>query len=127
MTEPRSAFRIAAEHKDLDALMATLTSDVVLNSPAKFSPFRGADEVRMVLGMILTVLEDFRYTDEVHGDGVTALIFRAHVGEREVEGLDLLRFGPDGLVYDLTVMMRPKSALDAVIDEMTVRLGAAGS
>jgi hypothetical protein len=115
-------FRLAVEARDLDAMMATLSGSVALQSPAKFSPFEGQDEVRALLGIILEVLEDFRYTDEVRDGDVTVLIFRARVGDRELEGVDILRAGANGLVDELTVMMRPKSGLDAVIDEVTRRM-----
>lgn len=115
-------FRTAVEARDLDALMATLSGSVTLHSPAKFSPFEGQTDVRALLGIILEVLEDFRYTDEVRDGEVTVLIFRARVGARELEGVDILRDGPSGLVDELTVMMRPKSGLDAVVDEVTRRL-----
>lgn len=103
-------------------MMATMATDVALHSPAKFRPFEGQDEVRTLLGIILEVLEDFRYTDEVRDGDVTVLIFRARVGDRELEGVDILRDGASGLVDELTVMMRPKSGLDAVVDEVTRRL-----
>lgn len=115
-------FRTAVDARDLDAMMATMSDDVVLHSPARFSPFEGPDEVRTLLGIILEVLEDFRYTDEVRTGDVTVLIFRARVADREIEGVDILREGEGGLVDELTVMMRPKSALDTVIEQVSARL-----
>ena len=44
-------------------------------------------------------------------DGAHALIFRASVAGRELEGIDLLRFDEDGLIADFTVMLRPLSGL----------------
>jgi hypothetical protein len=47
------------------------------------------------------------------------------VGDRELDGVDILRFGEDGLVRELTVMVRPLSAAIALAEVMQARLGAA--
>ena len=124
MTESHP-FRTAAEGRDVDAMVELLTPDVVLNSPVKFKPFEGREAVRALFNVLFEVFEDFRYTDELSGDGVHALIFRARVGDREIEGLDLLRPGPDGAIAEITVMVRPQSGLQAVGEAVGRRLGLA--
>jgi len=71
------------------------------------------------------VLEDFRYLNDVEQGDTQALIFAARVGDRELQGLDLVRTDADGLVTELTVMVRPLSGLVAVAQAMAARLGAA--
>jgi hypothetical protein len=51
------------------------------------------------------------------------LRFKARVGDRELEGIDYLTLDEDGRVADLTVFMRPMSALTAFNERMAVRLG----
>jgi len=75
--------------------------------------------------VLFEVFEDFRYTDELAGPGVHGLVFRARVGDREVEGIDLLREDGDGKVSDFTVMVRPLSAAVALRDAVGKRLSAA--
>jgi hypothetical protein len=41
---------------------------------------------------------------------------------REVEGIDILRFDKAGSIKDITVMMRPRSALEAFRSKMEARL-----
>ncbi|HEV7563549.1 MAG TPA: nuclear transport factor 2 family protein [Solirubrobacterales bacterium] len=124
MPEPH-AFRRAAESKDLDLLRETLREDVVLHSPILFRGFEGRDIVIVVLSQVIEVLEDFRYTDElVEGDTV-ALRFKATVGDRELEGIDFLELDEDGKITELTVFMRPLSALTRFNEEMVARLAAA--
>src|SRR6266516_711849 len=94
------AFRKAAEAKDLEAAIDCFTEDAQLHSPVLFRPFGGKPAIKVVLGTALSVLEDFRYTDELRADGAAVLVFRARVGEREVEGIDLLRLAPDGRIAD---------------------------
>ncbi len=112
----RHPFRNAVESRDLEALVALLSEDVVLWSPVAFEPFRGREVVGRLLGVLMhEVFEDFRYTDELSdGSEVHALVFRARVGDRELEGLDLIRTRPDGLIEDFTVMVRPASGLQAL-------------
>jgi hypothetical protein len=57
---------------------------------------------------------------------VHALIFRARVGERELEGMDLVRIGADGLIEDFTVMIRPLSGLIALAQALGPKVETAG-
>jgi hypothetical protein len=119
-------FRAAVERGDLDATGELLALDIVFHSPVTFHPFIGRDTVRRLIGEVAQVFEGFRYTDEVAGEDLHALIFRASVGDREIEGLDLLRIGADGLIVDFTVMLRPMSALVPFAQAMAERASAAG-
>ena len=121
----RHPFQVAVEARDLTAMIETLAPDVTFHSPVTFKPFEGRDTVGAVLGAVLEVLEDFEYTKELAGDGTLALVFQARVGDREVQGLDLLTLDSDGLIEDLTVMVRPLSATQALADAMGRRLGVA--
>jgi hypothetical protein len=74
----------------------------------------------------VSVFEDFEYVQRLESDDGVALIFKARVGDREVDGLDLLRLDDDGLVAELTVMVRPMSgvqALAAAMGEELERMG----
>ena len=125
MPEPH-AFRRAAETKDLDLLRETLAEDVVLHSPILFKGFEGRDMALVVLSNVIEVFEDFRYLDEVHGEGTVVLRFAAKVdGKFEIEGIDYLTLDADGRVTDLTVFLRPQKAVQAFNEQMVARLGAA--
>jgi hypothetical protein len=120
-------FRAAVEAGDLEAALATLAPGVIFHSPAVFHPYTGRDTVGALLRLVFETFEDFRYTDELQGaDATHALIFRARVGEREVEGLDLLRGDVDGLIEDFTVMIRPLSGLVALAQALGPKVEAAG-
>jgi hypothetical protein len=115
-------FRAAVEARDLPSLSALLASDVVFMSPVAFKPFVGRRDVTEVLGNVLEVFEDFAYVDELEGHGTHALVFTANLGGRQVQGLDHLRFGEDGLVRELTVMIRPLSGALALAEAMGPRV-----
>jgi hypothetical protein len=122
MTAPHP-FRLAAEAKDLEAAKATLREDVVLHSPILFRGFEGRDMVVQVLTHVVATLEDFRYVDELADERTVVLRFKARVGDRELEGIDFLELDEQGLVEELTVFMRPMSALTAFNEQMAARLG----
>jgi SnoaL-like domain len=116
-------FRLAAEAKDLEAMTAALREDVVLHSPILFRGFEGRDVVIQVLTHVTATLEEFRYTDELAEGGTVVLRFKARVGDRELEGIDFLELDEEGRVAELTVFMRPLSALNAFNEQMAARLG----
>lgn len=117
-------FRRAAESKDLELLTETLCEDIVLHSPVLFRGFEGRDTVAAVLTHVAATLEDLTYTDELADGNTVALRFKANVGDKELEGIDFLELDENGNVAELTVFMRPFSALTAFNEQMIVRLGA---
>ncbi|HEX6152212.1 MAG TPA: nuclear transport factor 2 family protein [Solirubrobacterales bacterium] len=117
-------FRRAAESKDLDLLSETLREDIVLHSPVLFRGFEGRETVTAVLTHVAATLENFSYTDELAEGGTVVLRFKATVGDRELEGIDFLELDEDGRVRELTVFMRPFSALTTFNEQMKARLEA---
>jgi ketosteroid isomerase-like protein len=123
---PGHAFRAAVERGDLEAAVGLLAEDVVFRSPAVFKPYEGRETVTTILRTVFGVFEDFRYTDALAGDGVHALIFEARVGDRELQGMDLIRADDDGRIGEFTVMVRPASGLMALAERMGPALQSAG-
>jgi hypothetical protein len=117
-----TTFRAAVERGDIDAAVALLAEDVEFSSPVVHTPYRGREAVAPILHAVLTVFEDFRYVNEIDGGDDHLLVFRAHVGDRELEGVDLLHHDASGAIDRLTVMIRPLSALQAVATTMRERL-----
>jgi hypothetical protein len=121
-----NAFRAAVEAKDAEAMTAALHPEARFFSPAVFRPYEGRDVVMGLLRHVLVVFEDFAYTDALEGaDGTHGLVFEARVGDKEIQGWDYLRTDADGLVTELTVMIRPLKGLIAVAEAMAARIAAA--
>jgi hypothetical protein len=123
-----TTFQRAVEAGDLDAVVDALSPDVVFRSPVVYKPYEGREPVSVVLGAAARVFEDFEYVRRIESDHGVALIFKARVGDRDVDGLDLLRFDDDGLISELMVMVRPMSgmrALAAAMGEELERMGVA--
>ena len=121
------AFRRAAEAKDFSAGAELFSPDVVFRSPAVFKPYEGIEALGVVLSNVVEVFEDFRYVDQVETGDTAVLVFEARVGDKELGGVDVLRFDEDGLIGEMMVMVRPASGLMALGEEMGRRLGAAAA
>jgi hypothetical protein len=119
------SFRRAIEADDHDAALATLAGDVVFRSPAVHKPYEGKETVAGILRLVATVFENFRYTNEWRDGATTILFFEANVGERELQGVDILEENESGEIAVFTVMIRPLSGLQAVAATMAARLGLA--
>jgi len=129
-------FRTAVEARDLDAFDDVLAPDVTFHSPVKFAPFEGREVVKQVLALVMAVFEDFRYVGDLQGAGSRAdegarvpseiLVFRASVDGKALHGIDMLQLDEDGKVAELTVMVRPQSALHALRDAMNRAMTDAG-
>src|SRR5215216_162007 len=102
-----SDVRAAIESGDVEGLTALLAEDVVFRSPAVYGPYRGRETVIALLRVVAGVFENFRYANEWRDGGTTILLFEANVGDRELQGVDILEAGEDGLVERFTVMIRP--------------------
>lgn len=118
-------FRAAVESGDWSAAHDLLHEDVTFNSPAVHKPYQGKAACSHLLGHVEQVFAGLHYVHEIDGgNGHVALIFRATVGDREVQGMDLLVHDEDGRITEFTVMVRPLSGLIALAQAMGARLEA---
>lgn len=120
-------FRQAAEAKDFSLVSDLFADDVTFRSPVVYKPYEGRDALEVVLGAVVKVFQDFRYTDQFEDGDTAMLIFEAKAGEREVQGVDILRFDEAGQISELIVMVRPMSGMHALADEMKRMLESAGA
>jgi hypothetical protein len=113
-------FRSALETGEIDDALELISSDVVFNSPVAFNPYHGREATGLILRAVSRVLQDFHFEREIGAEGARdqALMFRARVGDRELQGCDFLHIGEDGLIDEFTVMIRPLSAALAFAEAM---------
>jgi len=116
------SFRRAVEARDLAALTSLLALDVEFCSPVAHKPYHGREVVGFILATVAQVFVDLTYVDELESGTHSMLRFRARIGDRQGEGVDLIERNDEGLVQRLTVMIRPLSALQALAEEMGARL-----
>ncbi|MGE8297012.1 MAG: nuclear transport factor 2 family protein [Pseudomonas sp.] len=110
--------------RDLSALPELLHPQAVFRSPMAYKPYPGAQAVNLILNTVLKVFEDFAYHRELaSADGLNVVLeFSARVGERELKGIDMIRFDEAGKIVEFEVMVRPMSGLQALGAEMAQRL-----
>ncbi len=109
---------------DLKALPELLAPDAVFRSPMAHTPYPGAPVVSMILNTVFRVFEDFQYHRELaSADGHNVVLeFSARVGDKQLKGIDLIRFNEQGQIIEFEVMVRPLSGLQALGEEMGRRL-----
>ena len=127
---PEVARSLATWHEmvattDMSRLAGIVHPDAVFRSPMSHSPYASAPALVLALSTVVKVFEDFKYHRELaSGDGLDVVLeFSARVGDKQLKGIDLIRFDEDGRIVDFEVMVRPFSALQALGAEMGARLG----
>ena len=125
---PNRTFRAAIEAGEIDEALACMTPEVVLHSPVTFKPFEGREAVATLFGILFRTFEDFRYVGEYDAeDGSEVLHFRTRIGDRDVEGIDMIHYDADGMIDDFTVFVRPLSAVNALRDSIGAQLATGAS
>ncbi len=110
---------------ELGGLPALLHPDATFRSPMAFKPYASAKAVNLILTTVFGVFEDFVYHRELaSADGLSAVLeFSARVGDKQLKGIDLIRFDTEGRITDFEVMVRPLSGLQALGEQMGQRIG----
>ncbi|MFL5871750.1 MAG: nuclear transport factor 2 family protein [Solirubrobacterales bacterium] len=121
------AFRAAVEAEDFSEFDRLFAEDATFSSPVVFKAYEGREAIRVILNAVLSVFEDFRYIEQVDGGGTAFLMFEARVGDRHLQGVDILRFDDEDRISHLTVMVRPMSGMHALAERMREMLEAAGA
>ncbi len=103
MLQPQAAECLQAWHamiaqRDLSGLPELLHPQAVFRSPMAHKPYEGAPAVNLILNTVLQVFEGFRYHRELaSAEGRDVVLeFSARVGDRELKGIDLIRFDETG-------------------------------
>ena len=121
------AFRAAAEAKDFAAGEDLFAADVTFRSPVVYKPYEGREALKLLLGAVVQVFEDFRYVEQVETGNTAVLQFEARVGEKSLQGVDILKFDDEGAITELTVMVRPMSGVHALAEAMQRMLESASA
>jgi hypothetical protein len=114
------AFRDAIESRDIEALMALFSDEIVFRSPVVYKPYGGREQMRAILTATAGVLEGFTYTKEIGGPTGPdyALVFEARIGDLAIEGCDFIHTNDEGQIDEMFVMVRPLSGQLALAEAM---------
>jgi hypothetical protein len=120
-TSTVTAVRTALETGDPNGMLALLSDDVIIHSPAVIdTDYSGREVVAGIVGFALRTIEGVRVTHELHGDGGAShvLLIDGRIGAQPFQGCLYLRTADDGLIDELTFMLRPFHALQAFVTAM---------
>ncbi len=98
-------------NKDLEGLESLLEEEVQIGAPPYWNRLEGRPLVHHLLGVILVTIENFTYHREWQQGSELALEFHGHVGDLDIQGIDLISLGDDGRVRSIDVLMRPVNAV----------------
>lgn len=108
---------------DLSEVATLCAPEAVFRSPVAHTPYRGAELVGAFLQQAVQTFSDFRYHRTfIGGERDVVLEFSAKVGDKELKGIDMIRFDAAGRIADFEVMVRPASGLQALGAEMARRM-----
>jgi hypothetical protein len=113
------------ERNDLSKLESIVHPDAVFRSPMAFKPYAPAPALVLALQTVITIFKDFTYHRQFSSsDGMSVVLeFSALVGDKQLKGIDMIRFDDAGRIVEFEVMIRPLSGLQVLGAEMGARLG----
>jgi len=131
LLQPAVAESLERWHKmiaggDLSTLPSIVDADAVFRSPIANKPYASREAVVLVLNTAYQVFENFAYHRQLAtDDGLSVVLeFSANVGDKQLKGIDFIRFNDAGKIVDFEVMVRPLSGLQALGEAMGARIGA---
>ena len=111
------------ETRDMSILNELLADDVVFRSPVAFKPYEGKQVVFFILTNVIQVFENFTYHREFYTEDEQSVVleFSAVVTEKQLKGIDMIRFNEQGQIIEFEVMIRSLSGLQALGAQMGER------
>lgn len=100
--------------KDVDAAGALLEDDITLGAPPYWTKLSGKEIVSHLLGLIVNTIEGFQYHREWVDGRELALEFTGRLGDKELQGIDLISLSPNHRIANLDVLMRPLNGIKAL-------------
>jgi hypothetical protein len=116
------AFRAAVERDGHRPIVDAMAADVVFHTPVASEALEGRTIVEWVLTAVFQTYDRFHYTEQFETADKLALLYRASIGQHELEGMEIFRFGPDHLIHEMTVMIRPHTAAAMMDEAVNARL-----
>jgi len=111
---------------DLSDLESIVADNAVFRSPVANTPYPGKKVVCVVLRGAMKVFQDFEYHRELFDtENSVCLEFSARVGDKELKGIDLVKFDADGKIVEFEVMVRPLTGVMALGEAMKATVGPA--
>lgn len=113
--------RIVRE-QDVDAIAALLEEDITLGAPPYWTRLEGKDIVAALLGIVVKTIKSIGYHREWVDGRELALEFRGSVGDKELQGIDLISLSEHYRISRIDVLMRPLNGIKALRDAIAPQM-----
>ncbi|HJZ34875.1 MAG TPA: hypothetical protein VJ204_01280 [Solirubrobacterales bacterium] len=108
MDDAIAVYHEASEANDLDRILTTLTPDCEVVSPISgHMVFRGAKDLRVLLGAVYSTTRGMRWTEEVGEGAARVLIGEFKVGPLRMTDAMAFDLAPDGRIRRIRPHLRP--------------------
>jgi len=97
--------------RDLDRWIDALAPDVVLHSPLLTTPFQGREVARELYGVLFDLFGQVTIVDRWRAGDTEVVFWSGELRHQTVEGVDVLRYRPEGTIGEIRVLMRPLTAI----------------
>ena len=111
-----TSFIEMTSNKDIAALDECIADTVTMHTPRFFKPITNKEHVKAALRGFMSLVEGLNYADQRHWVNGNDVIFefRGKLGDIELHGVDIFTINDEGKISELSVMIRPESALQAI-------------
>jgi hypothetical protein len=117
--------RHAAEAGDAEGVLETLAGEVVLHSPVTNRVvFRGHEEVREVVDVVLSTVKDTHYFADVGDQRTRVLFYTGQIGGQPIEEAMRVELNENDEIRELTIFYRPLPGLATFAAAVAPRLVA---
>jgi hypothetical protein len=108
MEDAVGRYREASEANQIDRLMETISPDAELVSPLSGRMvFRGADDLRVLLSAVYSLLRDLRWTEEVGEGSARVVIGEFRLGPLRMSDAMAFELAEDGRIRRVRPHLRP--------------------
>lgn len=122
MTAARTGYSRALGAFDTALIVAELSDDITIRVAVHDQPLSGKQTASFLFNVLTQELTPFVVTDEVIEGQKSVVLFETSLRGRPAQGLNVISFGPDGLVEDLTVFFRPLTSLQLIAEVIGARM-----
>lgn len=117
---PIATWHSLVESGRTEGLDDLLAEDAVMVSPVVHTPQRGKAITKLYLAAAFKVFfnPSFRYVREIIGPTDAMLEFETEIDGIQVNGVDIIKWNPEGRIVEFKVMLRPLKAVNLIHEHM---------
>ena len=107
-------FHVAVISRDINKVSGLIADNVVFHTPRFLRPITERKHMLIVLKGIIDHVEGFEYHRTFVSGREAVMEFKGTLNDVTIHGIDIFIINDDGRATELTVMIRPTKALEAI-------------